>query len=90
MLQLDFSQFHPLDHFPGTRRCRSLPGGTLNHLVMDWQYRRQDQLRALTLCKIGRHGYGGVWQVRDDEDRKNWRDREPDFEVCQSCGKDKP
>jgi len=29
---LDFSEFHPIDHLPATARCRSLPGGTRRHI----------------------------------------------------------
>lgn len=96
-MQLDFSQFHPLDHFPGSWYCRSLPGGTRNHLVMDWQYRRKNQLRAHTLCKFGWHTWQEVWARRDDdaeqvaEDRmwRPWKHRAPDFEACGACGKDR-
>lgn len=36
--KLDFSEFHPLDHFAGDRRCRSLPGGFLRHVRLWWDY----------------------------------------------------
>lgn len=87
-MQLDFSQFHPLDHFPGTRRCRSLPGGTRNHLALDWQYRRMHALRAVTLCKVGRHSWVGGWVCSEDIDLRDRRKRPPDFVTCRSCGRD--
>jgi hypothetical protein len=54
-VKLDFTRFHPLDHWPGTLRCRQLPGGTRNHLTLAWQYKWSRQLAAVTLCAIGRH-----------------------------------
>ncbi|HEX4395453.1 MAG TPA: hypothetical protein VH084_28565 [Mycobacterium sp.] len=84
-MQLDFSQFHPLDHWPGSAYCRGLYGGTRNHLSMTWSYRRKDQLLAATLCKIGRHRWRNVWEGRPGE-RRPWKDRPADFEACRSCG----
>lgn len=56
---VDHSVFHDLMHGPFTRECRRLhPGGWragVHHLVMAWQYRWSGELRALTLCRIGRH-----------------------------------
>jgi hypothetical protein len=69
-MRLDFSQFHPLDHRPAGSRCRSLPGGTRNHLRLAWQFHRREQALAplyrLILCPLGRHAEQ-VW-YRDNED----------------------
>lgn len=69
-MKLDYSQFHPLDHWPGTGRCRSLPGGTRNHLQLAWDYQRREQaLRPiywLLLCRIGRHADRVWYQYRPD------------------------
>lgn len=59
--ELDFSQFHPLDHWPGSARCRSLYGGWRNHLRMAWDYKWSGDLRSHTLCRIGRHRWGRTW-----------------------------
>lgn len=63
-MKIDFSEFHPLDHWPLTRRCRGLPGGTRNHLHLTWVYRRREQalhpLYKLVLCPLGRH-HVQVW-----------------------------
>ena len=55
----DFSIWHPLDHWPGTRRCRSFYGGWRRHLVIAWQFHRRDQVVGLftkqTTCRLGYH-----------------------------------
>lgn len=57
--ELDFSMWHPLDHWPGTARCRSFHGGTRNHLHLTWTYRRRHQVLKpwwrLFRCPFGRH-----------------------------------
>jgi hypothetical protein len=88
-MEFDFSQFHPLDHWPGTRDCRSFYGGTRNHLKMTWSYRRKPELRSYTVCLIGLHRWRGVWSVREEErgQWKAWKNRPADFEACGDCGK---
>ncbi|MET0702462.1 MAG: hypothetical protein ABWY93_22635 [Mycobacterium sp.] len=58
-MKIDFSRFHPLDHRPFTARCRSLYGGTRNHLRLTWAYRRRDQVlgpwRRIFGCAFGSH-----------------------------------
>lgn len=61
-MKIDFSQFHPLDHWPGTARCRASYGGWRHHLHIAWVYRRRDEVvnAALTpiqlvRCRLGRH-----------------------------------
>lgn len=61
MVRLDFSQFHPLDHWPWQRRCWSgrpqgsyeLPfkGGPWHHLKLAWRDHRRDQLARLLWWK---------------------------------------
>lgn len=67
-MKLDFSQFHPLDHWPGTKRCRSFYGGTRKHLSMTWEYRRRDQvlhpLYSVLLCPLGIHAEQ-VWYLHE-------------------------
>jgi hypothetical protein len=38
VMKLDFSEFHPLDHWAGDDRCRSMPGGFRRHLDLWWRY----------------------------------------------------
>lgn len=63
-IRLDFSVFHPLDHWPGTAYCRSLPGGVRNHLHIAWVFQRRDQVlqpfRRVLSCPFGRHTWD-VW-----------------------------
>lgn len=42
-IRWDFSQFHPLDHWPLTRRCRAHYGGARRHLYLAWIMGRRDQ-----------------------------------------------
>lgn len=57
---LDFSQFHALDHWPWTRWCREQPyGGGWHHVKSTWQWRRRDQWFGwwfkITQCTFGKH-----------------------------------
>lgn len=58
-IKLDFSEFHPIDHWPGSRYCRSLPGGTRRHLACAWDIKWRERVQAplywTLLCRIGRH-----------------------------------
>jgi hypothetical protein len=75
--ELDFSEFHPLDHTPGSRYCRELPGGTRNHLSLAWQFKWSMNLAAATRCRIGRHHKSEWWDRHRDK---------PEFR-CWDCGK---
>jgi hypothetical protein len=77
--ELDFSEFHPLDHWPAGQRCRSLPGGTRNHLDLAWTYRWSPRLRAATKCRIGRHHWVQAWQRTESGSET--------FTACSDCGK---
>lgn len=65
-MELDFSEFHPLDHWPGGAYCRSLPGGTRNHLALTWRFRRKQQLiqpfHRVFRCWWGKHQWA-LWQT---------------------------
>lgn len=77
--RLDFSQFHPLDHFLGSRRCRSMYGSWRNHLSMEWEYRWRPWLTSQTLCRIGRHSIANAWRrSTPDDEWTSWR-------VCRNC-----
>ncbi len=64
LMRFDFSEFHPLDHRPGTSRCRGLPGGVRQHLKVAWWLGRRDQIirpfRRALCCPFGRHRWN-VW-----------------------------
>jgi hypothetical protein len=77
--KLDFSQFHPLDHWPGSAYCRGLYGGTWNHLKMAWEYRWSGWLAGATLCRVGRHDVTTVWRRRRPSDE--WTS----LRVCRNC-----
>lgn len=57
--QLDFTQFHPLDHWVGTRLCRSYHGGAIQHLRLKWWYQWSEPLlwlpHRMFMCPFGRH-----------------------------------
>lgn len=57
-MRLDFSQWHPLDHWPGTKRCQEHYGGWKHHLVIAWDFHRKDQVISWLwrpLCLFGKH-----------------------------------
>lgn len=58
--KLDFSIFHPLDHKPFSKRCRSFHGGSRNHLQLLWDFKWQipTKIRKFTRCRLGQHEYG--------------------------------
>lgn len=66
---LDFSEYHPLDHGPWSRRCRALPGGIRRHLTLAWEYRWRDRIRwpwqRLIMCPLGRHDTRVWWRLND-------------------------
>lgn len=91
-MKLDFSQWHPLDHWPGTRRCREHYGGWRRHLTIAWEFHRRDQVvgwfARWTTCLMGRHSWQ-VWRVvrRIDEFRQAGKVGAPgDYKpVCRYC-----
>lgn len=56
-MELDFSEFHPLDHPWYSRECAGMPGGRKNHLSLARAYLWEPYLRRKTLCRVGRHGW---------------------------------
>lgn len=58
--KLDFSQFHPLDHWPLSKRCREHYGGFRNHVKLVWCYKWNIEgwiKEHITHCPWGRHCY---------------------------------
>jgi hypothetical protein len=76
--ELDFSGFHPIDHYPGTGRCRSLPGGFRRHLDLAWEFKWPQQLGRATWCRIGRHKWVDGWA------------KDVPCSLCRNCWKIKP
>lgn len=64
--ELDFSRFHPIDHWPWGcwRRNARQPiyGRTWTHVRYAWEWKWRRQLRAATTCRLGRHLYRAGWQ----------------------------
>ncbi|MGH3943677.1 MAG: hypothetical protein ACRDSI_01295 [Pseudonocardiaceae bacterium] len=58
---------HPLDHFPLSRRCRSLPGGVGRHIAFARRYKWPAQLNAGTLCRFGYHRMVHGWTEHDGQ-----------------------
>jgi len=82
----DLSRYHPLDHWPLTRRCADHYGGAVNHLQLWWAQRATPLLRMNTLCLVGRHHWV-----------EGWRGPGPAAEldpqrilVCDACNTEKP
>ncbi len=63
-MKFDFSKYHPLDHRPGTARCRAHYGSWRYHLRLAWVMGRRDQVlrpfRRVLFCPWGRHRWR-VW-----------------------------
>lgn len=75
--QLNFDEFHPLDHPVWTRRCREFYGGPRRHLEMWWAFKAHDWLHGHTLCKVGRHRPTTAFEPRRNRMRRE----------CQWCWK---
>ena len=52
-MELDFSQFHPLNHH--VLACRDYPGGRKRHLSYRWEFRWRERVRRVLLCPLRRH-----------------------------------
>ncbi|WP_286929899.1 MULTISPECIES: hypothetical protein [Aeromicrobium] len=48
-------EIHFIDHRLWDQRCATLPGGRRKHLKMAWRYIWKSDLRAATVCRVGRH-----------------------------------
>jgi len=88
--KLDFSGFHPLDHWPWEQRCWSRQvqpgwstpfyGGPLHHLKIAWEYRRRDEIFGLLhkylLCRFDKHMMTECWDSKTNKFS----------EFCAACG----
>ena len=65
---LDFSEFHPLDHWPWQRRCWSnklqggwetpFYGGPIHHVKLSWQFKWREQVLFRPLHVVfGKHHF---------------------------------
>lgn len=79
---LDFSEFHPLDHWAGDSYCRSLPGGFKRHIALWNEYQSPDPIGSL-FCKIGRHEPTDFWIRKPLESFND--EREADGQMCYRC-----
>lgn len=80
---LDFSQFHPLDHWPWEPRCQSLPGGRRRHLQLAWEHkdRHWSRIRRRSLCRLGHHRITHAWKRKGSPHEWEW---EP-IRCCTDC-----
>lgn len=73
-MKIDFSVFHPIDHWIWEKRCREFHGGWWTHLAYSWEYRRKEEVlwwpRRLLLCPFGRHRF--TVSSRQDEQGDVW------------------
>ena len=62
--KLDFSQWHPLDHYPLSKRCREHYGGLRNHMKLLWDFKWDvpSKVKKVTHCFWGRHKPGNWWK----------------------------
>lgn len=79
-MDLDFSRFHPLDHWPWQARCRQFYGGPRYHVVIAWEYRHRENLRYYwhrwVACRFGSHIFTCWSKPHTGEHGKN----------CLACG----
>ena len=80
MRDLDFSQWHPLDHRPG-KACQKFFGGISWHLNLSWNYKWRRIILASTACKVGIHSPADAIVYLDDNDEGI------PFRICHNCGK---
>ena len=68
--KLDFSVFHPLDHWVGSAYCRTFYGGGRRHLSLWWDYQaellRPTNALARAGCLFGRHHPVDYWMRSPD------------------------
>lgn len=62
--KLDFSQWHPLDHRPLSKRCRDHYGGFRNHMNLLWDFKwdMHSKVKKVTHCFWGRHHSSPHWR----------------------------
>jgi hypothetical protein len=86
--ELDFSEFHPLDH--SLIGCRGYPGGRRRHLAYRWDFQWSHALRAKTLCRVGRHNPTQWWQSASWDPETKTRTELPEsltWTGCRDCYK---
>ena len=52
-MQIDFSEFHPLDH--PLHRCVGYPGGWRRHLTYRWEFQWRNDVTTWARHRVGRH-----------------------------------
>ena len=79
--KLDFSQWHPLDHWAFTKYCRTFHGKGFHHLRLWADYQMPDPVGAV-LCMFNKHDpvdyWGNVKGIDNDP---------PDGKMCSRCYK---
>jgi hypothetical protein len=83
-VNLDFSQFHPIDH--NVLECRGYPGGRRRHLRYRWIFHVQPWLRVRWLHATGRHAWVAVGRPRTNPPKlPPWKEDMDFFVVCEGC-----
>jgi hypothetical protein len=62
-MNIDFSQFHPLDHT--LAECVGYPGGRRRHLAYRWEFQWRDQLVVWFKHVLGLHTWFGMARLND-------------------------
>jgi len=88
-LELDFSEFHPLDHSVLSSECSEYPGGRMRHASLYYQYPLTGwflrEVWARVACPFGFHRFTQeTWTRSSAEDA--WRT----FTACAACGEHEP
>jgi hypothetical protein len=83
-VNLDFSQFHPLDH--NVLECRGYPGGRRRHLQYRWDFFVRPWLRVHWLHATGRHDWIALGRPRRSPPEFPPNRENSDFlVVCEGC-----
>jgi hypothetical protein len=84
--KLDFSMWHPLDHYPLSKRCREHYGGFHNHMNLLWKYKWDvpATIKKITHCVWGKHHPGPWWKANAAKELIYAG------QICRWCMKDLP
>lgn len=67
--KLDFSQWHPYDHLPLSKRCREHYGGFRRHMWLLWRFKwdMRAKVKKITHCIWGKHSSSSMWKRVEGE-----------------------
>lgn len=91
MPEIDFSEFHPLDHSILDPYCWGWAGGIPRHIHLWWLFQFQwpwHNVLARRSCHKGYHNVVAYWNSMPavwDAQKREWVDRPADGLTCRDC-----